>query len=130
CRDAPPLATRRLHRSCDLRSEAAWGGCEPCPLARAAASRVAEVVPAWPFGASFSGQGWSPAISNHPPPWISLLSRVPPPNSVGPFPARSSPAIIQRPPRRVISWQYFADTCSSHGTLAKSASEVRDSSTP
>src|SRR5437870_5994128 len=42
----------RLSRSCDHQSEAAWGGHERCQVARAAASRVAEVVPAWPSGVS------------------------------------------------------------------------------
>jgi len=46
------LPIRPLSPSCDHRSEAAWGGHERCPVARAAASRVTQVVPAWPFSAS------------------------------------------------------------------------------
>src|SRR5207253_5256530 len=55
CRAARPLPTRRLSLSSDRQSEAAWGGHGRCPAARATASRVAEVVPAWPSGASSRG---------------------------------------------------------------------------
>jgi hypothetical protein len=55
--DGRPLPTHRSRRLICLRPEVAWAGRELSQAVGAAACRGAEVVPAWPSGASSGGAG-------------------------------------------------------------------------